>query len=441
MHAFCRTGCRQPQKSCQNPRALQAEVHTLGVHPVILGVLNASLPFQSPELDFQSLELDNLACKLDNSPRPQPPDDNLNFPRTTSPTNLFLFAFIPQNMPVDKNANIASNWHTIPTSGDPLANDMNYLAHVLSLHPFDSWPPKQPLRPNLGVTSFYMTFSVTLTGCELMFLKPLCASSYLYSTHFSLICTLYAVSMLPCASFSDGSLATVLSLGFVGHTLSAFSSLYLICFSLIYALETVPRFSSASFFDDSLVTVISPGCAAQSSSQTMQFDSSCAFNNARCLSPCSLAGVNIFSVSCVPVPRISPAYDTNDQLALLHWTVCLSFLKHILAHQNFSRVCTTYLLRHFCASPGRLRLLRQSNRGRKRLHTLNLELIQHHPGIESRTSPHTQPPSSGPPGHIIRSSHLHPSQMQSLPSQQVSPPTSPLGKRPSLVFRNADNNK
>jgi len=33
MHAFCRTGCRNPQKFYQYPRALQAEVHTLGVHP------------------------------------------------------------------------------------------------------------------------------------------------------------------------------------------------------------------------------------------------------------------------------------------------------------------------------------------------------------------------------------------------------------------------
>ena len=239
---------------------------------------------------------------------------------------------------------------------------------------------------------------------------PLCASSYLYSTHFSLICTLYAVSMLPSASFSDGSLATVLSLEFAGHTLSAFSSLYSICFSLIYALDTLSRLSSTSFFDDSLVTVISPGCAGQSSSHTMRFDFGCAFDNARCLSPCSLAGVNVFSVSFVPVPRISPAYNTDDQLVLLHWTVCLSFLKQILAHQNFSRVCTTYLLRHFCASPGRLRLLRQSNRGRKRLHTLNLELIQHHPLIEIRTSPHTQPLSSGPPDPNSRPPPSNPSQ-------------------------------
>jgi len=75
--------------------------------------------------------------------------------------------------------------------------------------------------------------------------------------------------------------------------------------------------------------------------------------------------------------------------------------------------------------------------------TINLELIRHHPGIDSRTSPHTQllQSSSGPPGDIIRSSHLHPSQTQSSPSQQVSPPTSPFGKRPSFVFRNADSNK
>jgi len=56
------------------------------VESVILGVLNASLPSQSPELDFQLLELDKLAHELDNLPCPQPPDDNLNFPRTPSPT-------------------------------------------------------------------------------------------------------------------------------------------------------------------------------------------------------------------------------------------------------------------------------------------------------------------------------------------------------------------
>ena len=112
----------------------------------------------------------------------------------------------------------------------------------------------------------------------------------------------------------------------------------------------------------------------------------------------------MFSVSFVPVLCLSPACNSDDQPALLHWTVCLSFLQQMLAHQNFSRVCTTYLLCHFRASPGRLRLLRQSNRSRKRLHTLNLELIQHHPFIETRTSPHTQPLSSGPPGHNSRPS-------------------------------------
>jgi len=76
-------------------------------------------------------------------------------------------------MPGDKNVkpeiNVASNWHAIPTSGDLLANDTNCLALFLSLHPFDSWPPKQPPRPNLEVPFFFMTFSVTLTGCELIF--------------------------------------------------------------------------------------------------------------------------------------------------------------------------------------------------------------------------------------------------------------------------------
>jgi len=54
-------------------------------------------------------------------------------------------------MPGDKNVepeiNIASNWHTIPTFGDLLVNDTNYLAHFLSLYPFDNWPPKQLPRP------------------------------------------------------------------------------------------------------------------------------------------------------------------------------------------------------------------------------------------------------------------------------------------------------
>jgi len=132
--------------------------------------------------------------------------------------------------------------------------------------------------------------------------------------------------------------------------------------------------------------------------------------------------------------------NTDDQL-VLHWAVCLSFLKQILAHQNFSRVCTTYLLRHFRPSPDRLRLLRQSNRGRKRLHTLNLELIQHHPCTETRTSLYTQPFFSCPHGHNSRPSHLQPSQTQPLPPRQASPFTSRLGKRPSLVFSNADSNK
>ena len=115
---------------------------------------------------------------------------------------------------------------------------------------------------------------------------PLCASSYLYSTHFSLICTLYAVSMLLSASFYDGGLATVLSPGFAGHTFSTFSNLYSVCFSLIYALDTVSKLSNASFFDSSPVTVISPGCVGQISFLTMRFDSVYAVDNARYLSLC-----------------------------------------------------------------------------------------------------------------------------------------------------------
>jgi len=98
------------------------------------------------------------------------------------------------------------------------------------------------------------------------------------------MCCVYATS------FSDSSLATVLPLGFAGHTLSAFSSLYSICFSLIYALDTVPM----SVFDSSPVAVNSPGCAGQSSFPRMRFDSGYALDNARCLSLCSLAGVIVF---------------------------------------------------------------------------------------------------------------------------------------------------
>jgi len=168
--------------------------------------------------------------------------------------------------------------------------------------------------------------------------------------------------------------------------------------------------SSASFLDRDLVTVISLDCVGEKSSLTMRFDSGYTLDSARCLSPCSLDGSKVFPLPSVTVLCLSHSYNTDDQPVSLHWTVCLSLLQQILAHQNFSRVCTTYFLRHFRASPGRLRLLRQSNRGRKRLHTLNLELIQHHPFIETRTSPHTQPLSSGPPDSNTRPLPSNPSQ-------------------------------
>jgi len=133
-------------------------------------MLNAPLSFQPLELDFQTLNLDNLARIHDTLPRSQPLDDNLDFTRTPSLPRPILSALLPQTMPGDKTIepeiNITNNWHIIPTSGDLLANDTNNLAHLLSLHPFGSWPPKAPPRPNLQVTSLLMTFFVTLTGCE-----------------------------------------------------------------------------------------------------------------------------------------------------------------------------------------------------------------------------------------------------------------------------------
>jgi len=202
--------------------------------------------------------------------------------------------------------------------------------------------------------------------------------------------------------------------------------------------------SSASFLDRNLVTVIFLDCAGQKSSLTMRINSGYALDSARCLSPCSLDGLKVFPLSFVTVPCLSRSYNTDDQPALPHWTVCLSLLQQILAHQNFSRVCTTFFLRHFRASPGRLRLLRQSNRGRKRLHTLNLELLQHHPFIETRTSPHTQPLSSGPPDPNSRPPPSNPSQRSHTPSgplRQSSLPTSALSKRPIPVSSNVDGNK
>jgi len=149
-------------------------------------------------------------------------------------------------------------------------------------------------------------------------------------------------------------------------------------------------------------------------------------------------------LSSVTVLCLSRSWNTDDQPVLLHWTVCLSLLQQILAHHNFSRVCTTYFLRHFRASPGRLRLLRQSNRGRKRLHTLNLELIQHHPFIETRTSPYTQPLSSGPPDSNTQPLPSNPSQQPQTQSGllgQSSLPASALGKRPIPLSSNVDSKK
>ena len=89
-------------------------------------------------------------------------------------------------------------------------------------------------------------------------------------------------------------------------------------------------------------------------------DSGCAPDFARCLVPYSLDGLNVLPLSFVTVPSLSRLYNTDDPPSLLHWMVCLSFLQQLLAHQNFSRVCTTFLLCHFHVSTGRLRLHRRS---------------------------------------------------------------------------------
>ena len=60
-------------------------------------------------------------------------------------------------------------------------------------------------------------------------------SRYLYSTHLSLIRTLYALSMLSSASFSASSHATVLS-PFAGHTFFAFGYLCLLCFPSVLCI-------------------------------------------------------------------------------------------------------------------------------------------------------------------------------------------------------------
>jgi len=123
---------------------------------------------------------------------------------------------------------------------------------------------------------------------------------------------------------------------------------------------------------------------------------------------------------------------------LSYWAVYLSFLLQILAYHNFSSVCTTYSLCHRSHALGQRRLLRQSSRGCQRLHTLNLELIQH---VATRTSPHTQPLSSGTHKQHSLSSHVHVSQTLSGSLRQSSPPASALGIRPISVFSNVDSNK
>jgi len=104
-----------PKSSCLASRGTYP--WSASVESVILGVLNASLPSQSPEHDFQPLELDKLARKFDNLPRPQPPDDNLNFPRTPSPTmhSSCHSAYFPKAWGACHSA-VCTNWQCLPFS-------------------------------------------------------------------------------------------------------------------------------------------------------------------------------------------------------------------------------------------------------------------------------------------------------------------------------------
>ena len=73
IHAFCWTGCRHPQKSYQNLRALQAEVHTLGVHPLnrlSLGCWAFLCPLNHPNLTFNHSNLTNWPANLITCPVP-----------------------------------------------------------------------------------------------------------------------------------------------------------------------------------------------------------------------------------------------------------------------------------------------------------------------------------------------------------------------------------
>jgi len=145
------------------------------------------------------------------------------------------------------------------------------------------------------VQSFFVLSALAVIFHDFARQSP-CASRCLYSTHFSLIHTLYTLSMLSSASFSASSPATVLSVGFAGQfqVFSAFGYLRLLCCPPVYALDTVPILSSASFLDRNLVTVISLDCAGEQSSLTMRFDSGYTLDSARCLSPCSIDGFKVF---------------------------------------------------------------------------------------------------------------------------------------------------
>jgi len=68
---------------------------------------------------------------------------------------------------------ISTNWHTVSTSGDLLANDTLDFTYFVQSHPFGSWPPKALPRLNLEVHACDLKIFPTPHGCMLTSSKAL----------------------------------------------------------------------------------------------------------------------------------------------------------------------------------------------------------------------------------------------------------------------------
>jgi len=179
--------------------------------------------------------------------------------------------------------------------------------------------------------------------------------------------TLYAVSMIPSASFSDNSPATVFSLGFTLflHLAPCVQSVplwfmrWILCLCYRARASLIAAWSLSRCF---LLAVRDKVLLSQCDLiLTTLWTTRAAFLPAHLLvCMCSQCHLYLSPTSPLPITlTINRLYPTG----LFVFRSCNRFL----GHQNFSRVCTTYLLHHFRASPGRLRLLRQLNRARERM--------------------------------------------------------------------------